>query len=194
LTWRELFSVIITEQQDTLAISAQPLPELLGVTLAELVLNFVLMKSKTEKTSEVGMTSFALINIHSLLPNVSIITSARDNQGNRLNRIGYSAMTAFEDVFSRKGEIFDFYTIGATVFGVRPIPEGGERISLSFIPYVEVNSLDETIPLSDDYRPHLEALLFSFIFARLGHFDRALLKLKEGIMGVTNVQRRLARP
>lgn len=194
MNWRELFSTILTEQDDTLTISAQPNLELLATILAELVLNFVLMKGRTEKTSEVGMTSFALINIHSLVPNVSIITTVRDDQGNRLSRIGYSAMTAFEDVFSKKEEIQEFYTIGATVFGVRPIPERGERISLSFIPYVEVNSLDEVIPLSQDYRPALEALLFSFMLARLGHFDRAVLKLKEGLVGVTNVQRRLVRP
>lgn len=190
MTWVELYSTIGVDVQDPGGVSYPPEARRVLVSYAELVLNFILLKAKTERTSVVGMTSFALVNIHSLLTNVSLITSARDNQGNRLNRIGYSALTAFDDAFTRPGEILDFYTIGATVFGVRPIPEGGETISLSFIPYVEVNDLNEEIPLPDDYWSSVEALLFSFILARLGHFDRAVIKLKEGLTLVTNVRKR----
>lgn len=193
MTWVELYSTMGVDVQDSGGVSYPAEARQVLLSFAELVLNFILLKAKTERTSVVGMTSFALINIHSLLSNVSLITSARDNQGNRLNRIGYSAMTAFEDVFTKREEIVDFYTIGATVFGVRPIPQGGERINLSFIPYIEVHNLDEQIPLSDDYRPAVEALLFSFVLARAGHFDRGMIKLKEGLGVITNVRQRSAR-
>lgn len=201
MQWREVYTHAINVLNDE---SAVTIDEALVISFAELSLNLVILASKAEVKNEAvsflsssivpGFSYVPVVNVHTLLGDISLVLSARDAAGNRLSRIGFGPLTGWEDQFNRRDELSDFFTVGSNLLGLRPMPESDDSIRLSYVPYREVTSLDETIPVTDDYLLAVESLVISLMLVRLGHFERATEKLKTAIGALIDVRSRIVRP
>jgi hypothetical protein len=188
-TWRAVYTKILADIDDA---NAQTFfstsTEGLAFSWAELTLNLIIMRSQSVLTKTIGRADWALVNMHSKLGNISKIHSVRKTSGERVDPIGYNALTAVDTIFTETGTVVSYYTIGQTIFGV--VKVGTDELDVTYVPYEFVTNLDTHIPLRDEFIPAVELLLFSLVLARLGHFERAGEQFKLGLAGVDNVFKR----
>lgn len=202
MNWREVYTNVMLGIEDSESIS---ISELLILSFCEMILNLVLLKTRSvvkEADNEIeflagsivpGMSYLPVVNVHDLLEDVSLIISAKDENGLTLDRAGFNSTTSFEDLISLQTGAISFYTVGATLFGLRPMPTVDIDVVISYIPYIEVNDLDEIIPLREEYETPIEEFLASLIFTRIGSFERAVAKFDDAMGHLKNVRQRAFR-
>lgn len=200
MNWREIYTTTILDLNDE---NSSSISEELVIAFCELILTIFLLRTNVVKkkanilflSSSIvpGLSYVPIVNIHTKLPDVSHIREARGPLGERLGRIGFTPLEAFEDRWSLHSTMTDFFTIGATLFGVRPAPQSDSNVEITYIPFIEVNTLDDEIPLPNEYRYPIEQFLSSLMLARLGHFERAKIVLQNARMELKDVQLRAVR-
>jgi hypothetical protein len=124
-----------------------------------------------------------IIDIHKdpNLPAIMSLLAVRTTTGVELSEgdldtIRYLSEGAFTDTVTTPTE---FYKILTNLVGVRKAPSADVTLRFTYVPYIEINNINDVWPLDDLMLPMMLKLVRCLLFARVARYELAKLELRE---------------
>ena len=162
--------------------------------LIELCLCIVQLQTQTQKaTASVTFPSYVIfdlyqympiVDMHKIpaneLPQLMLLYAVRNSAGKELSKGSFeSAIYNSPSAMSESQALpEDYFTLLTNLLGVRKGPTDDVTLELTYVPYMEVDSLATQWPLDESMIQLTLHLLRCLLFLRIGHYGTAKLELE----------------
>lgn len=177
-------------------------PELISVELefqrqlCELCLCLLMVITKAQTaTAELGFPAdlfsgivdyIPVVDIHEQTPQPDILQllAVRDVNGKELSRGSKDVINYFDDSWiSSNTTPIEYYMLMSNLIGVRKSPADNITLTLVYVPYVDIVSVDDLFPLDESYQSRYISLIKVFLLLRYSNFELAVSELKRALVG-----------
>lgn len=118
------------------------------------------------------------VNVHTNKPEITLPVSVRDANNKHLAYGNTHDVEYIHGDFSTtRSAPADWYMIFSNLLGVRPAPATDQNITIVYVPYIEVLSLESNFDLDDSFAPHMQQLLKAILLLRISRIESAQMEL-----------------
>lgn len=125
-----------------------------------------------------------IVDMHKIpelsLPDIMLLLSVRDASRRELSQGSLAMVRYFSD--SLTGTVAtptEYYRVLTNLLGVRKAPAADVTVRLTYVPYLEINALNNQWPLDDYLLQQMLHLIRCLLFARIGRYELAKQELKD---------------
>lgn len=119
------------------------------------------------------------------LPNLLLPIALRDSDGKELKIGGWDSLKFYRNILVEiQNNPRTCYLLETNLMGLRPGPPFDVELNLTYVPYIEVNNINEAFPFDNSYIQPYTHLLRIFLLIRISRWELAKEEFKDFVKGM----------